>query len=288
MIRGSNTGSSGDFLAGMAESSSKRLALARRVASEARLLEQIAGLPQGPALKLEQQGFDLIAELKRRSPAEGELASSALSLEEQVQAYTSGGTAALSVLTEPEQFKGSLTDMKAAIKVANGVPVMRKDFLVDAYQVLEARASGASGVLLIAAILDQSQLQDMLACALEHGLFVLMEAFDERDIEHCMPALEAAGPALEQGRCNWLLGINCRDLRTLQVDYDRFTSILPAMPAGVPWVAESGVRSAEQAAEVAGLGYRMSLVGTALMQSDSPESRVADFVAAGRNAAVGA
>jgi indole-3-glycerol phosphate synthase len=174
--------------------------------------------------------------------------------------------------------------MEAAIKVAKGTPVMRKDFLVDAYQVAEARASGASGVLLIAAMLDRTRMQEMLACAGELGLFVLMEVFDERDLEHCLPALDTAGPALLNGRCQWLLGVNCRDLRTLQVDVDRFASIIPALPVGLPWVAESGVRDSVQAAAVAELGYRMSLIGTALMKSGSPDETVAELLAAGRGA----
>jgi indole-3-glycerol phosphate synthase len=284
MIRGSNSGAQPDFLETMATGSASRLAVARRVCSDAKILELADASQLPPQLKLSNKGFDLIAELKRHSPAEGKLAAASLSLENQVTAYTSGGAAALSVLTEPEQFKGSLADMEAVIKVANGTPVMRKDFLVDAYQVAEARASGASGVLLIAAILQPSQMQDMMACAAELGLFVLMEVFDERDIEHCLPVLEAAGPPLEEGVCKWLLGVNCRDLRTLQVNPDRFQTILAAMPAGLPWVAESGVRDIAQAAAVAELGYRMTLIGTALMKSGNPEEVTSNFIEAGRRA----
>ncbi|MDG1462812.1 MAG: indole-3-glycerol phosphate synthase TrpC [Gammaproteobacteria bacterium] len=282
MVRGSNSGAQSNFLQTMADGSAARLSVARRICSEAKIFERAAATQQPPLLKLADQGFDLIAELKRRSPAEGELATASLSLEDQVRAYTAGGAAALSVLTEPEQFNGSLADMEAAIRVANGTPVMRKDFLVDAYQVAEARASGASGVLLIAAILERSQMQEMMACAAELGLFVLMEVFDEHDIEHCLPVLEAAGPALNDGVCQWLLGVNCRDLRSLQVSPDRFATILPAMPAGFPWVAESGVRDVSQAAAVAALGYRMSLVGTALMKSGNPSDTASEFIEAGR------
>jgi len=292
MTTGSNKGTGSDFLLKMAEGSRTRLELAKRTCNEAKNLERAGATDQPPALKLGPQGFDLIAELKRRSPAEGELATESLSLEEQVAAYTAGGAAALSVLTEPEQFKGSLTDMKAAIAVAckdgKRTPVMRKDFLVDAYQIAEARAYGASGALMIAAILDKNQMQEMLACAAEFNLFVLMEIFDERDLEHCMPVLEAAGPAIDNGICNWMLGLNCRDLRTLQVDYGRFAQLAPVLreTAGenVPLVAESGVRSEEQAAEVAELGYRLSLVGTALMKSGNPESATAGLIEAGRQA----
>ena len=284
MIRGSNSSVPSDFLKMMADGSAARLAVARRVCSDAKILARAEATDLPPQLKLADQGFDLIAELKRRSPAEGELATGSLSLEDQVKAYTAGGAAALSVLTEPDQFKGSLADMEAAIKVANGTPVMRKDFLVDAYQVTEARAHGASGVLLIAAILDKTQMQEMMACAAELGLFVLMEVFDERDIDHCLPVLESAGLALNEGVCHWLMGVNCRDLRSLQVNSSRFESIVPALPVGVPWVAESGVREAAQAAALAQLGYRMSLVGTALMKSGAPEATLKSFIAAGREA----
>ena len=283
MTRGSNTGNASDFLQNMAEGSRGRLELARRVCNDAKILERAVSTELPPVLNLEAAGFDLIAELKRRSPAEGELATESLSLEEQVQAYTAGGAAALSVLTEPEQFKGSLADLEAAIKVANGTPVMRKDFLVDAYQIVEARASGASGALMIAAILEKQQMQDMLAVAKELNLFVLMEIFDEHDMDHCMPVLEAHGPAVENGVCNWMLGLNCRDLRTLQVDYGRFAELAPKLPAGIPLVAESGVRSNEQAAEVAALGYRLSLVGTALMKSGDPTEATQGLIAAGRS-----
>jgi len=288
MITGSNSGNGSDFLQSMAEGSRARAELAKRVCNEAKILQRATGSPLPPVLNLTDQGFDLIAELKRRSPAEGELATESLSLEEQVQAYTAGGAAALSVLTEPEQFKGSLADMKAAIKVAQkdgvGTPVMRKDFLVDAYQIAEARASGASGALMIAAILDKQQMQDMLACAKELNMFVLMEIFDERDMEHCMPVLEAQGPAVENGVCHWMLGLNCRDLRTLQVDYGRFAELAPKLPQGIPLVAESGVRSNEQAAEVAALGYRLALVGTALMKSGEPAEATQGLICAGRAA----
>jgi indole-3-glycerol phosphate synthase len=284
MIRGSNSGAQSDFLQTMADGSAARLAVARRVCSDAKILERAGATELPPRLKLADQGFDLIAELKRHSPAEGELATSSLSLEDQVRAYVAGGAAVLSVLTEPDQFKGSLADMEAAIKVANGTPVMRKDFLVDPYQVAEARASGASGVLLIAAVLERPKMQEMMDCAAELGLFVLMEVFDEHDIEHCLPVLEAAGPALNKGTCQWLLGVNSRDLRSLQVNPSRFESMVSALPVGVPWVAESGIREAAQAAAAAQLGYRMSLVGTALMKSGAPEATLKSFIAAGREA----
>ena len=131
-----------------------------------------------------------------------------------------GGAVALSVLTEPEQFLGSLDDLHEIAEQVRAVPVMRKDFLVSRYQVREARLAGASGVLLIAAILSTEQLKAMLDAAFELNMFVLLEAFDRADIDKAVPILERCGPALDaNGHCNYLLGVNCRDLRTLQVDF---------------------------------------------------------------------
>ena len=236
-----------------------------------------------PALRLSADGFDLIAELKRRSPALGELAGAGLAPAKQAQAYMAGGAAALSVLTEPTEFQGELAHLQAVAEVAQ-VPAMRKDFLVSDYQVMEARAAGAGGVLLIAAMLDAATLSGMLQTADRLGLFALVEVFDSADLAHCLPVLAAAGPAVVDDRVRLLLGVNCRNLRTLQVDFGRFAELAPQLPADLPWVAESGVDNPERAAEVAGLGYRLALVGTALMRADDPAAAAGALLAAGRGA----
>ena len=143
-----------DFLLGMAASSRIRDERARAMLSDAQQRSQLLCLDEPQSLQLESKGFDLIAEIKKRSPAEGQLDADLGSPTEQSAAYLQGGAAALSVLTEPDQFHGSLDDLHAIANQSGSVPVMRKDFLVSRYQVREARLAGASGVLLIAAMLD--------------------------------------------------------------------------------------------------------------------------------------
>jgi indole-3-glycerol phosphate synthase len=267
-----------DFLLGMAASSRQRDAQARASISDAQQRSQLVCLDAPKSLHLTDSGFDLIAEIKKRSPAEGKLDANLASPVEQAQAYIEGGAAALSVLTEPEQFLGSLDDLHEIAGIAANVPAMRKDFLVSRYQVREARLAGASGVLLIAAMLDAEQMKAMLEAAFELDMFVLMEAFDVADLDKCVPVLESFGPAqADDGRCSYLLGVNCRNLRTLQVDFAHFARMAPIMPDAMPWVAESGVHEPEQAATLARLGYRAALVGTALMRSGDPRATVEAF-----------
>jgi len=166
-----------NFLRQMAETSS-----ARAEAAQASFTDDALDRPAYP---LRLGAFDLIAEIKNRSPAEGELAVGAGSRIDRAKRYVQGGAAAISVLTEPERFDGNLTHLEEVVNAVAGenVPVMRKDFLVDPVQILEAKSCGASGVLLIAAMLDDRSLASMLDCAFEHGLFVLLESFDELDLE---------------------------------------------------------------------------------------------------------
>ena len=278
-----NTAAESDFLLGMAELSRLRDERSRSILSDAQLRSQLVWLDPLPGLHLSPQGFDLITEIKKRSPAEGELDGSLSSPAEQAAAYAAGGAVALSVLTEPEQFKGSLDDLQAVVAGVD-VPVMRKDFLVSRYQVREARLAGASGVLLIAAILDTDRMQAMIEAALELGMFVLMEVFDQADLDRAAPVLEKFGPAVKDGRCNFMLGVNCRDLRTLKVNFSHFEFMAPRLPADMPWVAESGITRLEEATAVAGLGYRLALVGTALMRSSDPAATVAEWKTAGQTA----
>jgi indole-3-glycerol phosphate synthase len=278
-----NLAADSDFLLGMAESSRQRDVQARTLLSDAQQRSQLVCLDALPGLQLQEQGFDLIAEIKKRSPAEGELDAALASPVEQAKSYASGGAAALSVLTEPHQFKGSLEDLQA-IAAHTSVPAMRKDFLVSRYQVREARLAGGSGVLLIAAILDADQMATMLEAAFEQGLFVLMEVFDAADLDKAVPVLEKFGAAVKDDRCDFMLGVNCRDLRTLKVNFGHFEHMAPLLPAGIPWVAESGITGVEQATTVAQLGYRLALVGTALMRSDDPAATVAAWKAAGQSA----
>lgn len=267
-----------NFLEDMAQHSRDRVQAARAARSEAGLLAACRAAPAPPPLRL--AGFDLIAEIKRSSPAEGALAADA-DVAARALEYAAAGAAAVSVLTEPQRFGGSLEDLAAAAGalLAGGVPAMRKDFLVDPWQVLEARAAGAGGVLLIVAMLDDGLLGELLAAASEQGLFVLLEAFDEADLARAAAWLGAAREGAP-----WLVGVNTRDLRTLAVDPGRLARLAPCLPPGVAAVAESGLHTAADAAEAAQLGYRLALVGTALMRAPDPGELAGAMLAAGRQA----
>jgi indole-3-glycerol phosphate synthase len=275
------------FLDRMAAGSRARADDAHRREPVVRLLERARTSPEPLPLRL--TGFDLIAELKHRSPAAGGLAPAGFDVERQLEAYAAGGAAAVSVLTEPTEFHGSLEQLESAAAQLRplGCPVMRKDFLVDSYQVVEARAAGASGVLLIAAMLSDAGLDELVAAAAELGLFVLLEAFDSDDLARLarlklptvVPAVEpTAGPTA-------LIGLNSRDLRTLAVDFNRFRALAGELRHDLPAVAESGIANPADIETVAALGYRLALVGSALMRDGEPERAVADLLAAGRRTA---
>jgi indole-3-glycerol phosphate synthase len=274
-----------DFLQGMAVASVARLQIARAAIDPGELERRAAARPVSPALQLSTAGFDLIAEVKKSSPSAGQLAVATLSPAVQAGKYAAAGAAAISVLTEPSRFDGSLTDLEQVVTQVTNIPVMRKDFLVDPYQVIEARAAGAGGVLLIAAILEPEMLREMLQTAFDLGMFVLVEAFDEQDLLRCIPVMDAQMPAFnDDGTCRMLLGINCRNLRTLDVEFMRFKQLAAKLPETIPWVAESGVDAPDQATLVACAGYRLALVGTALMRSAEPTEVAQALIQAGRAA----
>ena len=274
-----------DFLTSMADASRARCEQARAARDGAEVTRAAREAPAPAPLILSHDGFDLIAEVKRTSPSAGQLATADLTPAAQGHSYADAGAAAVSVLTEPSRFGGDLSHLQAVAAEIAPVPAMRKDFLVDTYQVFEARAGGASGVLLIAAMLDASTLVEMLRTALELGMFALVEAFDIADINKCAPLMDEAGSAFEAERCRMLIGVNCRDLRTLEVDFPRFEKLASCLPPGMPWVAESGVTTPEQAGQVAGMGYGLALVGTALMRAQDPQVAAAALLEAGRLAA---
>jgi indole-3-glycerol phosphate synthase len=271
------------LLSDMALGSEQRLVAARAVVTDAELRERCAALPPVPRLRLSAAGFDLIAELKLRSPALGDLSARTMDPVARLRGYAEAGAAICSILTEPSRFDGDLSHLRqAATALAPyGVPAMRKDFLVDPYQVLEARANGAGGVLLIVRMVEYDRLVAMLDAAAGQGLFVLLEAFDAHDLE---VAAELA--AARRGRDEQvLMGLNCRDLQTLQIDFARFEQLRDLLPTEWPAVAESGVITPGDAAHVARLGYRLALVGTTLMQQDDPAQAARGLLAAGREAA---
>lgn len=231
-------------------------------------------------LPFSDSGFDVIAEAKLASPAEGELVEGPATVHRVLalaEAYAANGAAAVSVLTEPTRFFGHLDHLEAVCD-AMPLPVMRKDFLVHPVQVLEARAAGASGVLLIARMLPGDLLEEMTDQALDMGMFALVEIFDRSDLETAVRVFDR----------EVLVGVNCRDLATLGIDQSRFASLAPHLPDYLPAVAESGITTSEHVTSVAGLGYSMALVGSSLVSRADPGAALAELITAGRARVSGA
>jgi len=216
--------------------------------------------PRDPMPHLRGAGSSVIAEVKRRSPSKGGLAEIPDPAELATR-YAAGGAAAISVLTEERRFGGSLADLRA-VRAAVDVPLLRKDFMVEPYQLLEARAAGADLVLLIVAALDDETLRRLHDEARELGLTVLVEVHDEVETER----------AVELGA--ELVGVNARNLRTLDVDPGAFARLAPLVPGDRVLVAESGITGPEDVATYVGLGARAVLVGEALVRDGDPEGAV--------------
>ena len=269
-----------DFLDEMAAASRQRVRAARGVCPQPELLSRALDTPAPPRLRLQTGGFDLIAELKLRSPASGQLKGPAEDVGARVTAYARAGAAAVSVLTEPTRFDGSLDHLRTAAQalLPLRVPAMRKDFLVDAYQVIEARLAGAGGVLAILRMLSDPELEALVRQARALELFVLLEAFDEPDLERLHGLLRRLGTE------GLLAGVNSRDLQTLQVVPSRLERLAGCLPTGLPRVAESGVGSAEDARRIAEAGYDLALVGSALMSGDDPAALACAMLSAARAA----
>ena len=210
----------------------------------------------------------VISEIKRRSPSKGDLAPG-LDPVELAQQYERGGAVCLSVLTDVDFFGGSIEDLVAA-RAACTLPVLRKDFTVSARDVCDARIMGADCVLLIAAALDQAELESFLKLAHAIGFDALVEIHDEAELNRAV----AAGADL--------IGVNQRDLVTFAVDTDRAVRMAPQMPTGVVRVAESGITGPADAAVLADAGYHAVLVGEHLVTSGDPEGGVAALRSARR------
>lgn len=271
-----------DFLAAMAAASMRRARSLRQDPDSAGLAEAASSLPPPPRLALSPKGFDLIAEIKMTSPSAGVLSADSDAIETRAGVYAGAGAAAVSVLTEPSRFGGSLSHLRRAAAVLGplGIPAMAKDFIVDPIQIYACRAAGAGGILLIVRILEDDLLANLLALAGRLGMFTLLEAFDETDLDRAAAVLEDHDP-VEQ----LLLGLNCRDLQTLAIEPARFSALAHRFPSGYPKVAESGMTAAEDVRSAAQLGYGLSLVGTALMRDEDPSGLLRDMLAAGRGAA---
>ncbi len=223
----------------------------------------------GPAFEaaLGRSGcVNVIAECKRRSPSKGVLAADYDPVR-MATSYTRGGAAAISVLTEPSFFDGDLAHL-AAVRSATDLPLLRKDFTIDRYQLLEARANGADAILLIVAALPQAALVSLQDQAWALGLAALVEVHDEAELDRAI----AAGARL--------IGVNNRNLRTLAVDVDASRRLAPRIPASTVAVSESGLSSAEELRSLAALGYRAFLMGERFMTAPDPAAALAGLVGA--------
>ena len=217
-------------------------------------------------------GVSVIAEVKRSSPSRGALADIA-DPAQLAHEYELGGAAAISVLTEQRKFSGSLDDL-VRVRQAVEIPVLRKDFIVTAYQLFEARAAGADLALLIVAALSDSELISLVERAESIGLTPLVEVHTEEEISR---AVDAGAR---------LIGVNARNLKTLEVDPMTFARLAPKIPADVVRIAESGVRGPHDVIDLAKVGADVILVGEALVTGRDPREGVADLVAAGAHPAV--
>jgi indole-3-glycerol phosphate synthase len=242
-----------------------------------------SSVPPPPVLGLDPAGFDLIAEIKLSSPSEGALAGADADVPARAAQYARAGACAVSVLTEPSRFGGDIAHLQAAAAALApfGVPAMAKDFLVEPCQVAAARIAGAGGVLLILRILEDDRLIEMLDLARSLGMFVLVEAFDAEDLARARRLFGAAHAATPIT----LAGLNTRDLATLKVDPGRLDALADAFPHDLPAVAESGLATPEDCARAAARGYRLGLVGTALMRAADPGRQLASMLAGGRRGA---
>lgn len=212
----------------------------------------------------------VIAEIKRRSPSKGDLASiidpAALAVQ-----YADGGASVISVLTEQRRFNGSLADLDA-VRARVDVPLLRKDFTLDEYQIWEARAHGADLILLIVAALSDAQLREFSTLSRELGMNVLVETHTAEEIERAIAA---------DAR---IIGVNVRNLKTLDVDRSVFAALAGGIPAEAVVVAESGVRGVDDVRHYAASGANAILVGEALVSHATPRERIAEFTAAGAEA----
>ncbi len=260
-----------DLLDGVREDLAARQARTDLAALQRMAAERPSPKPAESILR-EGDTVKVIAEVKRSSPSKGALAAIA-DPAALAQDYEAGGACVISVLTEQRKFGGSLEDL-AAVRKAVDVPLLRKDFVVSSYQVWEALAYGADVVLLIVAALDQEALISLTERVHSLGMTALVEVHDEEELSR---AVDAGAR---------VIGVNTRNLKTLDVDRGVFARLAPKIPAGIFRIAESGIRGPHDVLEYARSGADAVLVGESLVTGKDPRSAVADLVAAGAHPAL--
>ena len=251
------------YLADLLASTRARVEETRAKVTEDELEQRLSALDPVRSLKDALTGPEtaVIAEIKRASPSKGVLREN-IDVASLARSYAEGGAAAISVLTEPSGFKGSMDDLKVALSA--GPPVLRKDFLLDPFQILESRAEGADAILLIVRTLG-NELGLMLTASKAVGLETLVEVFDEADLER---ALEAGAD---------VIGINHRDLETFEVDPERTAKLAPLIPDGIVIVSLSGVESRSDVEQLAAAGAHAVLVGESLVTSSDPVAKLREL-----------
>ncbi len=226
-------------------------------------------LDQAPVLRdayssLSKKGLSLIAEVKRSSPSKGALATISNPVE-LANSYQAGGAEIISILTEERRFKGSISDL-VSVRSTVSIPVLRKDFIVTEFQVYESRIIGSDLLLLIVAGLSKSQLKDYFQLAIGLGMQVLVEVHDLSEVEL---ALEIDSK---------IIGVNCRNLKTLEIDKTAFDLILPRLPESVLKVAESGISTRDEVEKIESLGADAILVGETLVKSGNPVHTIKELL----------
>ena len=248
------------------EAKREELAALKSSLPESELRARAADLPATRDFEasLKAPGTRVIAEIKKASPSKG-IIREEFNPVDIASSYEEAGAAAISVLTESSFFMGSLGDLEA-VSSAVSLPCLRKDFLFDPYQIFEARVAGADAVLLIAAMLETSQITDLIGQAVEVGLASLVEA-------HCAPEVEWA---LSAGAT--IIGINNRDLNTFKTEIATTLELAPSLPGGVTIVSESGINTVQDITRLKGVGVDAFLIGEALMREERPGDKLKEFM----------
>jgi len=250
------------------------LEVRKTLTSHANIIDQSRTVTTGAAIDVmnhfKKGEFGVIAEIKRSSPSKGVLAEIA-SPAELAKSYQAGGACAISVLTEARRFNGSLADL-AAVRSAVTIPILRKEFIVDSYQIYEARAFGADIILLIVAALSDEEILEFSTLTHELGMRTLIEVHDGEEIGRVLNLSKQGALDID------LLGINARNLKTLEINPESFAALAPLVPATIPLIAESGISNSAEVGALSARGASGILVGEALVKDGNPAATIQEFL----------
>jgi len=259
-----------DIIKGVREDLEER----KTLTSLANIIDQSRAVTTGGAIDVmnhfKKGEFGVIAEIKRSSPSKGVLAEIA-SPAELAKSYQAGGACAISVLTEARRFNGSLADL-AAVRSAVTIPILRKEFIIDSYQIYEARAFGADIILLIVAALSDEEILEFSTLTHELGMRTLIEVHDGEEIGRVLNLSKQGALDID------LLGINARNLKTLEINPESFAALAPLVPATIPLIAESGISNSAEVGALSARGASGILVGEALVKDGNPAATIQEFL----------